>query len=350
MAAVLLLSATVSHAESPDNYVKAAHEKFLSTDFKNTDQVREAVVAIKEGLEKAQSAVPENFAARDNLLKLYDQFLQKAQNERFPKEIMAEAKGKTNLGSIAVKLKEYAKTHGEVVPTGWSLPEDFKFLVFSQERKLKVPKNQVEYVLSFFGWMQEGKAVPESIQLIRYPNEVLIDKEKSIGSWWGEGTMEGETTKTFHSDTAITNAPSKEGLYLINIKMPNQKEFTKGWVIVSQMAATDAPLVQSPQPGQVFKTPNPTLRWANYKSTKLRSFESRKRLLSVGLIEDDWKKVWGKSEVMPGNETSFKLGKENSLIDGTYTFIHSMQERWFLGDMLMQRQSATSSRFLVKTK
>jgi len=346
---VMLLASVIGRADASYNYVKMAHEKFLATDFKNTDQVREAILAIKEGLEKAQSAVPENFAARDNLLKLYDQFLEKAQNERFPKDIMAEAKGKKNLGSIAAKLKEYAKTHGEVVPTGWSLPEDFKFLVFSQERKIKVPKNKTEYVLSFFGWMQEGKAVPENVQLIRYPNEVMIDKEKSIGSC-GEGVMDGETNKTFNCDTEIANTPAKEGLYLINIRMPNQKEVIKGWAIVSRMAATDAPLVQSPEPGQVLKTATPTLRWTNYESSKLRSFESRKRLLSIGLIQDQWNKVWAKSEVMPGNDSSITLGKENSLIDGQYSFIHSVQERWFLGDILMQRQSATSVRFSVKAK
>lgn len=299
----LLLISFVNRASAADNYVKAAHEKFLATDFKNTDQVREAILAIKQGLGKAQSKVPEDFAGRDNLLKLYDQFLEKAQNERFPKDILEQAKGKKNLGSISAKLKEYAKTHGEIIPTGWSLPEDFKYLVFAQERKLMVPKGKVEYTLSFFGWMQEGKPVPESIQLIRYPNDVVLNKEKSIGSW-GEGVMEGETTKTFSTTTEVASTPSKEGLYLLNIKMPNQKEAIKGWIIVSRMSTTDAPIVQSPAPGQVFKTPTPTLRWTNYKSKQLRPFESRKRMLSIGVIQDQWNKVWGKSEVGPGDETA----------------------------------------------
>lgn len=349
---ILALVATMcftklAHADQIEEDIKTAHELYLSSDLKKTEDKHKILMSIKKGLEDAQNAKPENVIARDNLLGLYDQFLEEVYKAQFPQDILKSAKGQENLKSIFSNLKKYQKAHGDVIPTGWSLPEEFRTLVVSQERKLKSSGNKIEHTVTYFGWMNNGQDTPEQFQLIRYPNEVLIDKEKNIGTW-SLGSL--ENAKTFWAGSEIGSGDAKDGLYLVNIRMAGQKQQTSGWVIFSRMKATEAPVVLSPKPLQSFKTATPTFKWENLTTGNYRPFESRKRMLTVGKINDDdsWKKVWSNSQIDPDNSTSKKLDKKDKLENGDYSFISSFHERWFFGDVLMDRNTATSVVFSVK--
>ncbi|MFZ3230653.1 MAG: hypothetical protein WA160_10650 [Pseudobdellovibrio sp.] len=335
-----------AQATEIDQDIKTAHELYLSSDFKKTEDKYNLLMSIKKGLEDVQKEKPENAVARENLLSLYNQFLEEVYTKQFPQEIMKAAQGQENLETVFPKIKKYQKEKGEIIPTGWSLSEDFKTLVVSQERKLRQPNNKIEYSLGYFGVMHDGKEIPEQFQLIRYPSEVLIDKEKNIGSW-SKGIF--GTGKKFSAGSEISSNEVKDGLYLVKIRMAGQKEQTNGWVIISPMKAPEAPIVLSPKISQIYKTANPTFKWENMTTANFRNYESRKRMLTVGSIgEKGWEKVWSASQIGPDDSTSIQLSESDKLKNGKYSFISSFQERWFFGDVLMQRQTATSVAFSIK--
>ena len=349
----LLLSGS-ANATDPRSYIAAVHDQYLSTDFQSEDDVAKLLSAVKSGLEKAQSAVPEDLTAEENLLGLFNQVLIQAEEERTPKDLLKVATGKKNLESIFAKLKDYEAKHGKIIPVGWSLPEEFKIIVAEVDRKYEAYKGKVEFAFGLYVWLNDNEEMPEQMQVIRYPNTVILDKEGCVGDW-SDGRKWQTPSHAFSFNAEGDTNPPKNGLYLLNIKMKN-KPMVQGWFVVNEMTLNEGPLVSAPFSGQVFKSSNPTVRWVNFKSQQFHDFESNKRQLSVYKIENDSRKgVWGRQEVFPDDSESFVVDDSTdtgghphvSLSDGNYQFEVNFQERWFFGDILMQRASGTRVPFTI---
>ncbi len=349
-----LILTNIAQASEQRAYVNAIHSQYLSTDFKNEDGVKKLLLAVKRGLEQAQSAKPEDLVSEENLLGLYNQVITQAQEERLPKYLIKEAAGQTTLDSIYEKLKAYESKNGKIVPLGWSLPEEFKIIVAGVDRKYDAYKGQTGYSLGLFGWLHDAEEMPEQVQVIRYPNTVILDKESGIGDW-SDGRKWKNPKPTFSFGAELDANPPKDGLYLLNLKMKGKK-LVQGWFVVSAMTLSEAPLVSTPFMGQVLKSENPTVKWLDFTSQKYRNFESRKRMLFVYKIREDSRhSVWGQKQVFPDDRESvvveaFTDNDGNSdvkITKGNYEFEATFQERWFVGDLLMQRSTTTKVPFSV---
>ncbi len=337
------------------DYVLLAHKQYLMTNFKSEDSVLKLLLQIKDGLKQAQNQKPEDSSARSNLLALYNRAVAQAHEERMPKGLMSEACGKTTLKSIFSKLKDHQDKHGKVVPLGWSLPKEFQVLVTGVNRKFEPANGKIIYSLGFFGWLQEPGSVPEQIQVIRFPDTIVIDKKSGIGNF-GDGRrwQTPMTAITFDSEADVN--PPKEGLYLLNIAMKGSSEM-KGWFVVGgDLALDESPRINVPFIGQEFQNKNPILKWTNYTSTYFRNIEHRKRRLIVSEVRPDEKvRVWERTEVCPDDRENIVVDKStntaesgvNNLHPGNYEFDLNVEERWYAGDLLMQRGTSTRVPFSV---
>ena len=349
-----LFSIVMVRAEANRLYINQVHEQYLMTDFKNESDVLKLLVAIKQGLEKAQSVVPEDFVAEENLLGLYNKILKQAQEVRSPKGLIEQASGKVNLESIFGKLKEYEDKNGKVIPTGWSLPEEFVTLVAGVEKKYDAYKGKMSYSFGLYGWQKKNTELAEQIQVSRFPNTVLLNKEKKIG-FWEDGRTWSEPKFVFDFWTEKSPNPPKEGLYLVLIKMKG-KAPVQGWFIMSHMNIAESPIVSSPYIGQIFKSEHPVMSWLDFTSSLHRDFESRKRSLTVWKVLDETRKLlWERTEIAPDRKETIKIvdATDNhghssvKLTPGNYEYQVDFQERWFFGDLILQRGSATKVPFSV---
>jgi hypothetical protein len=329
----------------PDDVCQIEQAIYVQTDFKNTDEVRHLLVSLKDLLIKHDG---DSSAIKEHILGLFDQVVEESHEVRAPKNILAQAQGQPNLFKIYDQLTAYQKQNGPIVPLDWSLPEEIHFLVSDNTRRYDADTDRTRYDLGLFGVLAQGASV-EQVQLIRYPNEIIIDKQSNIGEC-KDGSLADAPYISCGSDTP--NLPGSDGLYLLNIQVKG-KPMTHGWFVMSRTQVSATPVVQVPVLNQNYKTSTPTFHWLDFKSSEYRGFEQRKRQLSVfEHSSHSSTQRWSFYEIDPDSSESKTIGVSGatgatSLLPGNYSFHAGFEERWFFGSMLLGRVGTTNVPFTV---
>jgi hypothetical protein len=352
LTAVSLLATQLSFAQSPcapavpDDVCSVEQAIYVQTDFTDTDQVRQDMVSLKQLLMKYDSA---DSTLKEHILGLVDQVVEQAHEVLAPRDILAQATGKENLTGIYDALKKYEDTHGDIVPLDWRVPQGIRYLVFDNNRHYKSATDRTTYDFGFFTVLDKGASL-EQLQLIRYPSEILIDKQSGIGEW-DTGTMKGGFPY-ISIGSGVVDHSAKDGLYLLNFKVAGQS-MVNGWFIVSRGSSTADPSIQSPAINATAGH-NPTLTWTDFKSPEFRVFEQRKRYVRVSKEDtDSSRSVWSLSQVYPDATQSVTVGQDvtrgnvTSLSEGNYSLQVNFEERWFMGSLLVGRNSYTAVPFSV---
>lgn len=239
----------------------------------------------------------------------------------------------------------------------WKVPEELKYLNVSVNRKYLQDSGRVRFFLSAGGQQLESNIV-EDFQVIRYPNEVVIDKNASNGKW-NEQLWAGQPTFWISEDWHAE--PVAEGLYLLNIKVKN-KALVQGWFFISNENSSASPVIKTPISQQVYRTDQPTFVWKKFVSPE-RSAEDRVKVGMKVSREDD--KNYEDLIVVnydldsEKKELSFRVGERTSvkeyqglsrLTSGNYFLTIGYRELHNYGDLWVGRVSSSKVPFIVEQK
>lgn len=270
------------------------------------------------------------------------------------KELFKDPKSdETSLkNGLALLEKAYSTRSGNGIPVDWKLP--------SEITKMKVTlgyhrrANTDDYALNVSGTAQAIGTIKQ-LKVTRYPDQVVLDKQGNLGDW--EDQIEPGDGPSFELDGPRTVRPAQEGLYLIHIELASGA-VTEGWFILSNMVASDSPVVQTPGIGDTFTTRNPTLKWNDFKSPEYQSHEGRSLWMAVVKSDPplyEWIPVWtmwegspNRTQVTVGTEPNADTGSVSQLADGGYNLYLSYKEERRFGDLRLGRKSITITPFQVR--
>jgi hypothetical protein len=255
---------------------------------------------------------------------------------------------KANALSLLAKAYENAGDAG--IPVDWHLPDEIKFMDVGVKYTVR---DEGRYLLRVYGQTQHEHSV-QQLQIIQFPDRVILDKKAGIGSWSDQQKIDSAGFSfELASDRSRQMIPG--GLYLLNMTL-NDGTQTRGWFIIEDTAnSTAAPRILSPAMDEVFHTPNPTFHWQNFVSPQYQPFERRSLWLGISRSEPPdykWDEVYGHYEAPPvvENWTINANGDDNSLPNlskGGYIFLIDYHERKKFGDLKITRDSVSSRSFRV---
>jgi hypothetical protein len=255
-----------------------------------------------------------------------------------------------NRNALKLLEKAYAVNNGNL-PSDFKLPSEILRLRIFVRRRLN---EDTRFRLGIRGATKEKGTVTQ-IQVIRYPDKVVLDKNGGVGEW--NENYDAEDKSYYISLTgAKEQNPIPSGLYFIHMKLSNGKTID-GYVILSNLNASTSPEIVSPYNGETVTTSQPTLKWKNYLSPQHQG--SEKRYVSVDVYENsevnDYKDVWNFWEEDPHSEQATVGQKEGGagdklLADGPFSISLNFQERRKFGDIYVSRESQANRNFYVKTK
>ena len=247
---------------------------------------------------------------------------------------------KTNL--LSLYDKAYALKGYEALPSDWKIPEGADYLAVSFVKRYRPAQKTIVHRVNLSVDFPVG-SVMEKFRLIQFPDRVLIDREKGIG------TCDTEVTNGVDGlwcSSASQNTPHSDGLYLIDFQVKGKPE-GHGWFIASRMAGKESPEIILPLYNQILTEQKPTLHWKNFVSSEYRSYEKRKLRLAIAEVsasaEPD---LWNVPSANAG-ATSVKI--DRPLPDGAYELRLSYKERHRFGGLTISRDSDTVQPFSVKT-
>jgi hypothetical protein len=197
----------------------------------------------------------------------------------------------------------------------------------------------------------EKGAEIEQLRVVKYPNEVIVDKAQNIGDWIEDTNSDG--TLNIWGGAEHQRKLVSDGLYLIDIKMKGQ-ETTHGWFLFSHINASAAPEATIPSINQVLTTGTPTFQWKDFVSPEFKSYESRRIKIGIVLRADNVKSnTWYINR--PAPFSSITIGSEGNGITGVkvlpadnYIFQLNYAESRQFGDLSVRRDSGTHIPFSVK--
>lgn len=291
--------------KNPQIELQAAHEAYLEGDLDRT------ILSVKEALKSKNEDV------RSNALELWKQTLVQHPNER---------------------------QHAD-----WSLPADVTKMVVNEIYAVRPDDDG--YEMRVKGELAKSGAMTQ-LQLIRYPNEVILDKNAGIGRYT-ETIVTGKVTYELKRDRQ--RHPFAEGLYLLNITTADGK-LTQGWFIMAGLAATAAPKIQTPTQGETFTTGNPTFKWSDFRSPQYQASESRIFYLWINEKNSNSDVDLCSADQDDPTITQLTVGKDagpgclNALAPGEYHLGIIYGESRKFGDIVLRRSARSVALFRVKPK
>jgi len=248
----------------------------------------------------------------------------------------------------ALELIEKAYADGRRIPADWKLPREVPKMKVAVRRMHRVDGDG--YDMRLYGNMVQPKMITQ-LQLVKYPDQVVLDLAKGIGTW--EESFDPEDGPEFELDGPRYPSAPEEGLYLLNIETRTGAKVA-GWVILSGLNSTATPQIAVPTPNQVFETATPTFRWTDFRSPQYHPEERRTLWIGVGesaTPESEWKNVYSLFEEGPSRE-SVEVGSApgtgpTRLSPGRHVFYLDYKESRRFGDLSVRRESAVIVPFFV---
>src|SRR5262249_13732979 len=144
--------------------------------------------------------------------------------------------------------KAYELKGHEALNPDWKAPPAINWLSITARKKLSLARNVTEYRMQLNAEYPLGQDL-EQAQLIRYPNEVLVDRQAGIGEL---NLKQYKGNADFFLGSEFRRTPNAPGLYLLVLKMRGSDP-VQGWFILGKDAnATGSPEVTSLKPDQVI--------------------------------------------------------------------------------------------------
>lgn len=229
-----------------------------------------------------------------------------------------------------------------VLPSEFRLPHGLAELRLVQRRA--ETRDRMDYVTEFTG-KYDGPGKIEKLRLIRWPNEVILDKASAAFEF--EENPDGFYLKRRNQ------VPDAEGLYFVEVTMADGGT-ASAWVPVVDWASDKTPVLDAPRAYQSLGA-NPEVQWLPF-STGDRGYEGR-RFSVQAILNDapdyDWVTRWtlyGKD----GDETHTTVGKDprgdgvTGLTPGRYLLNVTYSEWRRVGDLQIVKQSATRVPFYAR--
>jgi len=254
----------------------------------------------------------------------------------------AESEVKDN----ALKLLEraYNENCGYNFPVDWKLPSLVKGLYMNLHRKME--PDGLSYKTKISGHLRDPEAI-QQIQVKRYPNTIIADKQAGIGEW--ELDIDPKDPSNIYFEIATKGSVAETpGLYLIDITTKDNV-VTNGWFVLTDQFSSASPVIHSPAVGEHFNSIAPEFRWNDFRSPEYKSCEKRGLRIFVAKIPSDtWDLRWSYRKNDP-TQTSVNVGVEGegTLEPGKYWFTLSYIESRPFGEMELIRRSETSRQFYI---
>ena len=247
----------------------------------------------------------------------------------------------------ALELLDRAyQEHGQRLPSSWSPPEGIADLRFTVIRK--VDPERLRFRAVFSGSTRNGAEIT-GLRLVHHSGAVLLDKQEGVGAWSVEPESGGQY---FELEGEETDQPAPEGLYDVFITLRGG-ELTRGWFISSGQRSSAAPVLHTPQPGQVVSTPTPAVTFDDFRSPEYRRGEGRGRgvyvVQRVRQATPPWRRAWSAWSADPTGD-SVVIGGDGTpgLEDGDYWVSVTFAETRRFGPVTLRRASRTAVPFLVR--
>lgn len=288
-----------------------AHESFLQGDYHLT------LMNIKIGLEQFDR----DLIMKKNLLALYGNLLHTG------------------------KLKD--------IDLGWYLPKEMTRLSLNIEREMD--NKEIKYSMILGGNTLEPNMI-KTFKVVRFPETVVMDKDKNIGRLRERPDDDGKPA--FYFRTVKSAQPVSAGLYNIEISLTNGASL-KAWIIIDELMNSSAnPEFINVSEKPIFKTTQPKFAWKDFKTAEFDSSENRGVYFEISrnLSPTGWETLWNVWEKQP-KTTKVQVGvtphhtvNKLPLENGDYMAMIQYSEHTRLGDMRMTRKSSQILDFTIQLK
>lgn len=233
---------------------------------------------------------------------------------------------------------------------GWALPEEIKDMRVAVARRLDngAIRNRMNVGGSY-------KSVGEitNFQVIRYPDTIVLDKQKNIGHF-EDSEEDGEAEYYYSSQSSpFTVTP---GLYLLKLSTKSGSNVDGWFFITDEDNSTANPQFVGFEGTPVFNSPTPQVSWQDFFSPQFRvDRDYRMVSLWVGKQNDDAGKFnfWTTDMNTKSILLAAPVNPENGwtrgpLVDGDYYLLLNYNEARRFGPIRIVRRSETVKYFSVK--
>jgi hypothetical protein len=288
----------------------------------------------------ALSRAHASFFAGDNL-KMMTELRDSLMSQPYDLELKKSA--------LALYKQAVAKAGTKGLPADWKLPEEISTMKIAFRH---IQSDRTGYQLRVSGEVKAFGLIRQ-LQVVHYPDQVILDKEAGIGTYEESTSAKGEFE--YSGQSLKTTRPLASGLYLLKGVL-NSGKTVDGWFLLEdEMNSTAVPEVQIPSVDQVFSNGKPTFHWNNFQSPQYQPFEIRSVWIGISRTDlgENWVKRWEKWIRSP-QLTELTVGVTepqagvNELENGAYAFALNYHESHSFGDIILNRDSATYRYFKVQ--
>jgi hypothetical protein len=205
------------------------------------------------------------------------------------------------------------------------------------ETHLKQPEGE-RYKLSIWLNAPTDSRVAQ-VQLVRFPNDVILDKEAGLGFYTADKRADGTFDLALSTAGGGLREPPAEGLYLLNFRL-DDGSVTQGWFVLDNLTSNAMPVVAAPAVGAHLPPGPVSFRWEDFRSSSYDPCESRRLRINIGKNLPQypyWEPTWKFSQQNP-TATSVE---SDAVAPGDYWVTVAYDETRQFGDLTLTRNSRT---------
>ncbi len=267
--------------------------------------------------------------------------------------LQASANQTENLKMIAIYSKLLNLGRFKKADLGWVLPPGISDI---RIRVARIHQNgSVIFKLGMSGQLAKPDTL-DNLVVTKYPNIVVLDKNKKIGSIEIEPSEGGFN---FSINSSRSQLPVPSGYYQVTMTSKDGEKGEGWFVLDEQMNASANPYFNNLSDGQVLNG-YPSFSWNSFKTPEYRQSEWRGNYLSIGKLDSDsnWTDSFGYWDEDGSEMTSVTVGTTPvsegkvtlPLENGNYLSILGYNEVKKIGLIKFVRRVEVRSRFSVLNK
>ena len=233
---------------------------------------------------------------------------------------------------------------------GWTLPEEIKDLRVVVAHRLD--NGAIRNKMTVGGTY---KAVGEitSFQVIRYPDTIILDKQKNIGRFQ-DSDEDGKAE--FHYSSQSSPFTVTSGLYLLKISTRSGSTVDGWFFVTDEDSSTANPQFIGLEGTPVFNSPTPQVSWTDFFSPQYKADRDYRMVsLWVGKQNEDVGKFnfWTDDMTTRSMQLAAPVDPDHGwtrgpLADGDYYLLLNYNESRRFGPIRIVRRSETVKYFSVK--